>query len=160
MIFHSKCSSRHCTKEHIGKVSAPYHFRRSLQAQSYLKSTPIERPRVNLLVLFVSEYTYESCAFRLDWGSGTWSSLFQFIRRDSMVMLRRKERDCWVNCVFLFYIGVCKSFNREQPVIRGKEWVSFYKSRCMYHTHNGIKHAYVDSHIRCEPCTQDEIKTD
>lgn len=74
-----------------------------------------------------------------------------------------KGIDCWVKCLFVFYIGVCKSFNRdaytEPPVVRGKEWVQFYKGRSIHHAHNVRKHPYLDHDRRCEPCTQDEIKT-
>lgn len=38
-----------------------YHLSQTLQVQSYFKSTPRQRLRVDLLLLFFSERTYESC---------------------------------------------------------------------------------------------------
>lgn len=124
----------------------------------------MERPWVNLLVLFISECGYKSCRFRQGGGSGKVSSFSVYwTRLHGAVYKIGKGVDCWVKCLFVFHIGVCKPFNRnaytEPPVVRGKEWVQFYKGGSIYHAHNLRKHPYLDHHRRCEPCTQDKIKT-
>lgn len=63
MIFPSEYSSKHCAKL-LEIVMVPlYHLIRSLQTQSYFKSTPKERSRTDLPILFISKRTYESSIF-------------------------------------------------------------------------------------------------
>lgn len=164
MGFPSEGSARHCAKLYwmlwllLITLDTVY-------KQSYFKSTPGERPRVNPRVSFISEGIYESCRCRQGRSSVKVSSLFHLSRQSFAVLFRKKGKgtDCWVNRLFLFYTGVCKLFNRdaytEPPVVRGKEWVSFHKCRCISHTHTVRNHAYLDNYRRCGPCTQDEIKT-